>query len=69
MDKELSADEIIDALGGTSETARIFDIKPPSVTEWRTFGIPKPRLMYLKLLRPELFPAQQSDTPPTGDAA
>ena len=55
MTKELSADEIIDALGGTSKTARIFNINPASVTGWRTNGIPETRLMYLKLAKPELF--------------
>lgn len=47
--------ELIDALGGTSAVARLFDIKPPSVSNWRTVGIPKARLMYLRLSRPDLF--------------
>lgn len=53
--KEKTSSEIIDALGGTTAVARIFDIRPPSVTEWRTEGIPKARLMYLKLAHPEAF--------------
>lgn len=52
---EKTPSEIIDALGGTTAVARIFDIRPPSVTEWKTEGIPKARLMYLKLAHPELF--------------
>jgi hypothetical protein len=55
MDKELTPSEIIDALGGTSATARLFKVSPAAVTPWRTRGIPEPRLMYLKLLRPDLF--------------
>ena len=55
MDKELTTDQIIEALGGTSETARLFNIAAASVSEWRKEGIPKSRLMYLKLARPELF--------------
>lgn len=55
MHKELTADEIIDALGGTSETARFFGIKPPSVSEWRKNGIPSVQLRFLKLARPEIF--------------
>ena len=58
MEKEPTAGKIIDALGGTSETARIFGIKPPSVTGWRTDGIPASRLMFLRLAHPELFDAQ-----------
>lgn len=53
MDKE--ANRIIDALGGTNATARMFEIEPPSVSDWRKTGIPKPRLMYLKIARPDLF--------------
>ena len=55
MNKELTADEIIDALGGTSETARLCEIQPPSVSEWRRNGIPKPQLKFLKLARPDIF--------------
>lgn len=47
--------EIIDRLGGTTAVARMFEIEPPSVSEWRTEGIPKARLMYLKLAHPEVF--------------
>lgn len=47
--------EIIDALGGTTEVARICEIKPPSVSQWRFDGIPKARRQYLELLRPEAF--------------
>ena len=46
---------IIDALGGTTATARLFEIEPPSVSDWRRYGIPKARLMYLKVAKPELF--------------
>ena len=62
MHTEPTADEIIDALGGTSETARIFNIKPASVTGWREHGIPEARLMYLRAVHPDLFlkPAAQA---------
>jgi hypothetical protein len=59
MQTQLTADEIIDALGGTSETARLCEVEPPSVSEWRRTGIPKPRLMFLKLARPEVFVPKQ----------
>lgn len=51
----LTASEIIDRLGGTTEVARICRIKPPSVSEWRTSGIPPARRQFLELLRPEIF--------------
>src|ERR1700739_3157409 len=60
MDKELTTDQIIDALGGTSETARLFNIAAASVSEWRKEGIPKSRLMYLKVVRPDLFVSASS---------
>jgi hypothetical protein len=47
--------QIIDALGGTSKTALMFDIDPASVSGWRKTGIPKARLMYIRLVRPDLF--------------
>ena len=54
MDTE-NPNHIIDALGGTSETARICEVKPPSVSEWRKTGIPKAQLKFLKLARPDVF--------------
>jgi hypothetical protein len=55
MTTEKSPDEIIDALGGTSEVARLCEIQPASVSEWRKLGIPKARLKFLKLARPAAF--------------
>jgi hypothetical protein len=53
---------IIDRLGGTSETARLCEVKPPSVSEWRRNGIPKAQLKFLKAVRPDVFADLQ--TPP-----
>jgi hypothetical protein len=54
--KELTADEVIDRLGGTFKTAELFNLAPPSVSEWRAKNsIPKARLMYLQLARPDVF--------------
>lgn len=52
---DTDASRLIDQLGGTSEVAALCDIKPPSVSEWRVKGIPKARLKFFKLLRPDLF--------------
>jgi len=57
MERELTPNEIIDALGGTSEVARLCEIQPPSVSEWRKLGIPKAQLKFLRLARPEVFVA------------
>lgn len=41
------ASELIDLLGGTTAVARRLNIKPPSVHEWRSSGIPEDRLARL----------------------
>lgn len=48
-------EKIISELGGTYAVARIFDIRPPSVTRWKVRGIPRARRMYLEVVYPELF--------------
>lgn len=58
MRATMTDSEIIDELGGTSAVALIFGVKPPSVSEWRTKGIPKARKQTLKLMRPDLFESQ-----------
>lgn len=54
MEKNVLAEKIIDALGGTSATARLCEINPASVCEWRHAGIPKPRMMFLRLAQPQI---------------
>lgn len=56
-----SHSKIIDKLGGTSQVAKLCDVKPPSVSGWRNAGIPKSRLMYLRAIRPDVF-ATKADT-------
>lgn len=48
--------EIIDALGGTVEASRLFDITTSAISQWRTKGIPKARRQFLRIARPDLFP-------------
>lgn len=50
-------DEVIDALGGTSAVASLCDVTDPAVSQWRHDGIPKARLMFLRLAKPEVFEA------------
>ncbi len=59
MNKDPLAEKIIDELGGTSATARLCEIDPASVSEWRWNGIPPARLLYFKVLRPDLFKKQR----------
>lgn len=60
------ANTVIDRLGGTSAVAKLCECKPPSVHQWRNDGIPKYRLQFLRLARPDVFkgldtvPAEQS---------
>ena len=63
-----SPSEIIDALGGPVAVARLCEGEPPSVSEWRHRGIPRARLMFLRLAHPELFP-QTTPTPEQKEAA
>lgn len=47
------ADQVIDALGGTSEVARAIEAPTSTVHSWRAIGIPPSRLAHLKLVARE----------------
>lgn len=49
--------EIIDELGGTAAVARLCEVSMPSVSEWRRKGIPRARLQFLRIARPDVFKA------------
>jgi hypothetical protein len=65
-----TASLIIDGLGGTSKVATLCETSPSAVAQWRENGIPRARLMFLKLARPDVFsefehtPAQNSAAAP-----
>lgn len=44
------ADQMIDALGGTTEVARAIEAPTSTVHSWRKNGIPSSRLAHLRLL-------------------
>lgn len=44
------ADQVIDALGGTTAVAKLIEAPTSTVHSWRTIGIPKSRLAHLRLL-------------------
>lgn len=54
-EKQIEANRIIDAMGGTSSVAEIFSITTGAVSQWREDGIPESRLFSIKLLRKDLF--------------
>lgn len=55
MENLLSPDQIIDAFGGTSTVASLCEVSDAAVSQWRTSKIPNARLMFLKLVRPDIF--------------
>lgn len=48
---------IVDSMGGTAAVAKLFGIKPSSVSDWKINGIPDARKFSIRLLRPDLFKA------------
>lgn len=48
-DRNADAIQIIEALGDTTKVARIFGIRKASVSDWKKGGIPRARMMYLKV--------------------
>lgn len=53
MDQE--AINVIAALGGSSAVARLCEVTPQAVGQWRKDGLPNARRMYLKVVHPEAF--------------
>lgn len=53
--------QIIDALGGSSKVAELCEVTVGAVSQWRDDGIPKARLMFLRLAKPEVFEALEAD--------
>lgn len=51
----MNQNQIIDALGGTARVARLCEVTDAAVSQWRIEGIPKARLMFLRLAEPKAF--------------
>lgn len=62
----MDANTIIDAFGGTSAVAGLCEVTTGAVSQWRSSGIPPARLMYLKILRPEVFAEEPPETSEPG---
>lgn len=65
----MDANTIIKLLGGTFEVARLCDTTPQAVSQWRKKGIPKSRLMYLRVVRPDVFGEQPEPSEHKPEAA
>ena len=55
MNKHKNDSDLIDALGGTSEVARLCDLTTGAVSQWRTNGIPRAWKKFFRLARPQIF--------------
>lgn len=66
---DIDPNDIIDALGGTLAVATICDIRPASVSGWRTAGIPQARRQFLELLRPDVFAEARAKAAERGASA
>ena len=53
--ENISPSQVIDRLGGNKSVADLCDISSQAVSQWRTDGIPPARLMFLKVVRPDVF--------------
>lgn len=51
--------ELIAALGGPAKAAVFWEVTPQAVSQWKEKGIPRARRMYLRVMRPDLFPKQE----------
>ena len=51
----MTADQIIDNIGGTDKCAALCELDKSSVSKWRKRGIPHHWVKYLKLKRPKAF--------------
>jgi len=51
----MDANKLIDSLGGTNAVAQLCEVSAQAVSQWRDEGIPKARMMFLRLARPEAF--------------
>jgi DNA-binding transcriptional regulator YdaS (Cro superfamily) len=58
------ANEVIQRLGGTNKTARLCEVSPQAVSQWRTKGLPKAQRKFLRVKRPDVFKATQPHPDP-----
>lgn len=49
------ATTVVERLGDTAEVARMFEVRMPSVSDWKKYGIPKARMMFIRAVRPDVL--------------
>jgi hypothetical protein len=57
------ADQVIDALGGTTEVATAIEAPTSTVHSWRKIGIPPSRLAHLRLIAAQKGVSLPSEPP------
>jgi hypothetical protein len=62
FNSDVDVNKIIDDLGGTNAVAELCKVSPQAVSQWRDDGIPPARLMFLKVVRPDVFESDPSAT-------
>ena len=50
MDELRTVDQVVDAFGGTGEMARIFNVTPSAVSNWRARGLPDSLKLHRKMM-------------------
>lgn len=58
--------QVIDALGGTAEVARICNVRMPSVSDWKRDGIPSARMMFLRAVHSDALKGIDLDAATAG---
>jgi len=51
--------ELIKELGGARAVAKLCDVSTAAVHAWARNGIPRARVLHLRVVRPDLFPIPQ----------
>lgn len=60
----MNASEIIQRLGGVTKTAALCEVTVQAVSQWHRNGIPKARVKFLRLARPDVFDPVPADAAP-----
>lgn len=58
----MDANSLIERLGGDAAVAELCEVTRQAVWQWRRDGIPKARLMFLRLAKPEAFVASDDES-------
>lgn len=61
-DRDLKKHKALISQIGTVALIEMFDVTKGAISQWRHKGIPKARLMYLELRRPDLFVESKKST-------